>query len=155
VNSTPVRQIQPFGAGFRGGVSVATADIGTFSGRTMTSSNPDGITELVFGSGPGTRATVKVYNGVPNPPALVNQFNPISPTYNRGVSVSRLPSVTTGNADKILVAAGSNGGSLVETYAGTSRSRGVPTAAGQTSSPPRSTRTRSSVSRGNSVGRTA
>jgi uncharacterized repeat protein (TIGR01451 family)/fimbrial isopeptide formation D2 family protein len=123
VNSTPVRQIQPFGAGFRGGVSVATADIGTFSGRTMTSSNPDGITELVFGSGPGTRATVKVYNGVPNPPALVNQFNPISPTYNRGVSVSRLPSVTTGNADKILVAAGSNGGSLVETYAGTSRSR--------------------------------
>jgi uncharacterized repeat protein (TIGR01451 family)/fimbrial isopeptide formation D2 family protein len=123
VSSTPVRQIQPFGAGFRGGVSVATADIGTFSGRTMTSSNPDGITELVFGSGPGTRATVKVYNGVPNPPALVNQFNPISPTYNRGVSVSRLPSATTGNADKILVAAGSNGGSLVETYAGTSRSR--------------------------------
>jgi uncharacterized repeat protein (TIGR01451 family) len=123
VNSTPVRQILPFGAGFRGGVSVATADIGTFNGKTMTSSSPDGITELVLGSGPGTRATVKVYNGVPAAPALVNQFNPISRTYNRGVSVSRLPSATPGNADKILVAAGSNGGSLVETYAGISKTR--------------------------------
>jgi hypothetical protein len=89
----------------------------------MTSSSPDGITELVLGSGPGTRATVKVYNGVPAAPALVNQFNPISRTYNRGVSVSRLPSATPGNADKILVAAGSNGGSLVETYAGISKTR--------------------------------
>jgi hypothetical protein len=123
VNSTPVRQILPFGAGFRGGVSVATADIGTFNGKTMTSSSPDGITELVLGSGPGTRATVKVYNGVPAAPALVNQFNPISRTYNRGISVSRRPSATPGNADKILVAAGSNGGSLVETYAGISKTR--------------------------------
>ena len=123
VASAPIRQVQPFGARFRGGISVATADIGTFNGRTMTSSSPDGITELVFGSGPGTRATVQVSNGVPNSPVVVNSFNPISRTYNRGVSVSRLPSATPGNADKILVAAGSNGGSLVETYAGISTTR--------------------------------
>ncbi|MFM8891311.1 MAG: DUF11 domain-containing protein, partial [Planctomycetia bacterium] len=123
VNSTAIRQIRPFGPGFRGGVSVATADIGTFQGRTLTSPAPDGITELVLGSGPGTRATVKVSNGVPATPVVVNAFNPISKSYNRGVSVARLPSSTPGSADKILVSAGSGGGSLVETYAGTSKSR--------------------------------
>ena len=122
VASTPIRQLQPFGAGFRGGVSVATADLGTFSGRTQTSSNPDGITELVMGSGPGMPATVKVYNGVPNRPPVINAFRAIAPGYSRGVSVSRLPS-STGAADKILVAAGSGAGGLVETYSGLSRTR--------------------------------
>ncbi len=122
VAGSPIRQLQPFGAGFRGGVSVATADLGTFSGRTQTSSNPDGITELVFGSGPGMPATVKVYNGVPNRPPVINAFRAIAPGYSRGVSVSRLPS-STGAADKILVAAGSGAGGLVETYSGLSRTR--------------------------------
>jgi hypothetical protein len=122
VASTPIRQLQPFGAAFRGGVSVATADIGTFTGRTLSSTTPDGITELVTGSGPGMPATVKVYNGVPNPPALVNAFRAIAPSYNRGVAVARLPSIT-GAADKILVSAGSGGGGLVETYSGLSRTR--------------------------------
>ena len=123
VAATPIRQIQPFGPRYRSGVTVATADIGTFSGRTLTSSAPDGITELVTGSGPGLPATVKVYNGVPATPAVVNAFQPISKTFNRGVSVARLPSSTPGNADKILVSAGSGGGSLVETYAGISKAR--------------------------------
>jgi len=123
VASAPVRQLKPFGAGYRGGVTVATADIGTFSGRTMTSSTPDGITELVTGSGPGMPATVKVYNGVPATPAVVNAFRPISKSFNRGISVARLPSSTPGNADKIMVSAGSGGGSLVETYAGISKAR--------------------------------
>jgi uncharacterized repeat protein (TIGR01451 family)/fimbrial isopeptide formation D2 family protein len=123
VATAPIRQLKPFGAGYRGGVTVATADIGTFSGRTMTSSAPDGITELVTGSGPGMPATVKVYNGVPATPAVVNAFRPISKTFNRGISVARLPSSTPGNADKIMVSAGSGGGSLVETYAGISKAR--------------------------------
>jgi hypothetical protein len=69
------------------------------------------------------RATVNVYNGVSNPPALINFFNPISPKFSRGVSVARLPSSVAGVADKILVSAGSNGGSLVETYSGLSKTR--------------------------------
>jgi uncharacterized repeat protein (TIGR01451 family) len=122
VASTPIRQLQPFGAAFRGGVTVATADIGTFSGRTQTSPNRDGVTELVLGSGPGMPATVKVYNGVPNPPALINAFRAIAPSYSRGVAVARLPS-STGAADKILVSSGSAGGGRVETYTGLSRTR--------------------------------
>jgi hypothetical protein len=123
VASTPIRQVQPFGPRFRGGVTVETADIGTFNGSTLTSSSPDGIHELVLGSGPGIKATVNVYNGVPNPPALINAFNPMGPRYTRGVSVARLPSLTAGVADKLLVSAGSNGGSLVQTFTGLSSTR--------------------------------
>jgi uncharacterized repeat protein (TIGR01451 family) len=122
VASSPIRQLQPFGPGFRGGVSVATADLGTFAGSTQTSPSPDGITELVMGSGPGMPATVKVANGVPNRPAVINAFRAIAPRYSRGVSVSRLPS-STAAADKILVSAGSSAGGLVETYSGLSRTR--------------------------------
>ncbi|MFM1904304.1 MAG: hypothetical protein RLZZ440_2204, partial [Planctomycetota bacterium] len=123
VAGVPTRQVQPFGPAFRGGVSVATADIGTFNGTTLTSNAPDGIDELVFGSGPGMQATVNVYNGVPTSPALLNTFNPISTGYNRGISVSVLPSSTRGNADKIMVAAGTAGNGLVETYSGLSKTR--------------------------------
>jgi len=123
VNATPVRQVQPFGARFRGGVTVDTADIGTFNGTTLSSTSPDGIHELIVGSGPGIRATVNVYNGAPNPVALINSFNPMGPRYTRGVSVARLPSGTVGAADKILVSSGSNGGSLVQTFSGLSNTR--------------------------------
>jgi uncharacterized repeat protein (TIGR01451 family)/fimbrial isopeptide formation D2 family protein len=122
VASSPIRQLQPYGAAFRGGVTVATADIGTFSGRNLVSTAPDGISEIVTGSGPGIPATVKVYNGVPGRPALINAFRAIAPGYARGVSVARLPT-TPATADKILVSAGTVGGSLVETYSGLSRTR--------------------------------
>jgi uncharacterized repeat protein (TIGR01451 family)/fimbrial isopeptide formation D2 family protein len=125
IATTPLRQIQPFGAGYRGGVSVATSDIGTFNGSSTTATSPDGITELVVGSGPGIRATVKAYNGVPAAPAVVNTFNPISRTYNRGISVAQLPGLA-GAADGILVSAGSRGNGRVETYYGTAK---VPAAA--------------------------
>ena len=52
ISSTPIRQMQPFGPAFRGGVTVATADIGTFSGSTLTSAAPDGVAEVIVGSGP-------------------------------------------------------------------------------------------------------
>jgi uncharacterized repeat protein (TIGR01451 family)/fimbrial isopeptide formation D2 family protein len=123
VAGVPSRQVQPFGPAFRGGVSVATADIGTFSGTTLVSNVPDGIDELVFGSGPGMQATVNVYNGVPASPLLLNTFNPIATGYNRGISVSVLPSSVRGNADKIMVAAGTAGNGLVETYSGLSKTR--------------------------------
>jgi hypothetical protein len=53
----------------------------------------------------------------------LNTFNPIATGYNRGISVSVLPSSTRGNADKIMVAAGTAGNGLVETYSGLSKTR--------------------------------
>ena len=120
VNSVAIRQIEPFGAAYRSGITVATADIGTFSGKTLTSAGPDGISEMVFGSGPGIQATVREYNGVPAKPALVNAFNAIAKGYNRGVSVARLPGAT-GAADGVLVSAGPRGGAKVQTYRGISK----------------------------------
>lgn len=117
ISSTPIRQMQPFGRTFRGGVTVATADIGTFSGRTLVAATPDGISEVIIGSGPGMPATVKSYNAVPRPPVVINTVRPIGRGYAGGVSVAALPG-TVGSADGYLVSAGINGGSKVETYRG-------------------------------------
>ena len=120
ISSTPIRQMQPFGPAFRGGVTVATADIGTFSGSTLTSAAPDGVAEVIVGSGPGIPATVKSYNAVSSPPVVVNTIKPISQGYSGGVSVAALPGATSAAAG-VLVSAGVNGGSKVETYRGTSK----------------------------------
>ena len=120
VNSAAIRQVQPFGAAYRSGITVATADIGTFSDKTLTSSSPDGISEMVFGSGPGIQAAVREYNGVPAKPVLVNAFNAIAKGYSRGVSVARLPGAS-GAADGVLVSAGPQGGSKVQTFRGISK----------------------------------
>ena len=124
VESTPIRQIQPFGPSFRGGVTVATADVGTFNGASYTA-GPDGISELVVGSGPGIAATVHTFNAQPKTPVLVNTVKPIAAGYRGGVSVARLPGAP-GSADGVLVSAGVNGGSKVQTYTGVNK---IPTAA--------------------------
>jgi len=115
VNGTPLRQVQPFGARFRGGVYVGTADVGTFAGGTATSTAPDGIFEVVVGSGPGIQATVRVFNAVPSRPASVGAFAVIGRGYRLGASVARLPGVA-GAADRILVGGGQRSGSTVETW---------------------------------------
>jgi uncharacterized repeat protein (TIGR01451 family) len=115
-----IRQFQPFAPSFTGGVTLAASDIGTFSGRTLTSANPDGISEIVVGSGPGIQATVSVFNAVPTRPAQVNSFKAIATGYARGISVAQLPGAA-GKADAILVSAGSQGGGAVQTFRGLSK----------------------------------
>jgi hypothetical protein len=120
VDYVPARSLRPFSAKYRGGVTVATADMGTFPPSYPPngfSTAPDGIMELVVGSGPGMKAQVNVYNAVPAMPKIVNTIRPISPTYSRGVGVSTLPT-TPGQADAIMVTAGTFGGSKVEVYRG-------------------------------------
>lgn len=126
VVDAPIRQVQPFGRKYRGGITVEAADMGTFSGGTFTDSQPDGIDELVIGSGAGRPAQVNVYDAVPATPVLANTFQPFATVpalrkYSRGVGVARLPSATPGQADRIMVTAGPRGGSQVETYSGVNR----------------------------------
>ena len=123
VNTTPVRQLRPFGSSYLGGVTIETADIGTVSGSNVSSTNPDGIRELFVGSGFGVQAQVKGYNATTASPTLFNSFNVMSAGYNRGVSVARLPSSTTNTADRILVSSGLDGNSQVETYNGRNSTR--------------------------------
>ena len=123
VNTTPVRQLRPFGSSYLGGVTIEAADIGTVSGSSVSSANPDGIKELFVGSGFGIQAQVRGYNGVTQSPTLFNSFNVMGSGYNRGVSVARLPSSTTNTADRILVSSGIDGNSQVETYNGRNSTR--------------------------------
>ncbi|MFL2863292.1 MAG: DUF11 domain-containing protein [Pirellulales bacterium] len=123
VNTTPIRQLRPFGSSYLGGVTIETADIGTVSGSNVSSTNPDGIKELFVGSGFGIQAQVRGYNATTASPTLFNSFNVMSAGYNRGVSVARLPSSTTNTADRILVSSGLDGNSQVETYNGRNSTR--------------------------------
>jgi hypothetical protein len=122
VASSPVRQIQPFGAAYQSGFFIDTADVGTFSGTTQTSASPDGIKELFVGTGAGVTAAVLGYNAQPTTPVAFNSFQPLGGS-KAGASIARLPSSTLGAADKLLVSAGARGGSLVETYSGTGSTR--------------------------------
>jgi fimbrial isopeptide formation D2 family protein len=115
VNSTPIRQFQPFGKKFAGGVTVATANFGTYAGANLSSAAVDGVSEIVVGSRAGMRAEVRVYNARPAKPALINAFRVLGGAP-RGVTVSRLPG-TNGTADRVLVAGGQRMGGQVETWA--------------------------------------
>jgi len=116
VDSQPIRQIQPFGPRFRGGVTVATADVGTFAGGIPLSATPDGIAEIIVGSGSGIPAQVRAFNAVPSRPVPVGGFQAIAPRYRGGVSVSKLPG-GDGLADRVLVAGGRRSGGQVQTWA--------------------------------------
>ena len=124
VAPAPARQFQPFGARYAGGVTITTADMGTFAGRTLTAAAPDGILEIAVGTGPSIRAMVNTYNAVTAPVSLVNTVLPIGPAFTGGVQVAALP-MGGGLADRLLVAAGPGGGSKVETYSGVGK---LPTA---------------------------
>ena len=111
---TAIRQFQPFGSRFRGGVTVATADVGTFSGANFVSNSPNDIAEIIVGSAAGIPAEVRAFNAVPATPARIGAFRVMGGS-NRGVSVSRLPGAT-GVADRVLVAGGQRTGGQVETW---------------------------------------
>jgi hypothetical protein len=114
VNSTPIRQFQPFGKRFAGGVTVATANFGTYAGAKFSSASVDGVSEIVVGSRAGMKAEVRVYNARPVKVPLINAFRVLGGAP-RGVTVSRLPG-TNGAADRILVAGGQRMGGQVETW---------------------------------------
>jgi len=115
VDSQAIRQLQPFGRRYRGGVTVATADVGTFNGGSSQSTAPDGIAEIIVGSGPGIPAQVQAFNAVPARPVSVGSFRAIGARYRGGVSVSKLPGAD-GAADRVLVAGGRRSGGQVQTW---------------------------------------
>ena len=118
INTTPVRQLRPFGSSYLGGVTIDTADIGGVTGGTVTSDIPDGIMELFIGSGFGIPAQVRGYNGTTASPTLFDSFSVMGSGFNRGVSVARLPQSfrTVSGPDMLLVSSGIDGNAQVETY---------------------------------------
>ncbi|MFM7108581.1 MAG: hypothetical protein ACKOZU_08295, partial [Planctomycetaceae bacterium] len=117
VENVAFRSFRPFAAKFLGGASIAVADMGTFiGGRIVNASALDGKAEIIVGNGSGMAPVVMVYD-VSGTPAVVDRFNPLSPSFSGGISVS----VGRFNADAIpdiSVASGRNGGSVVEVWDG-------------------------------------
>lgn len=79
----------PFGATFTGGVRVASTDF-----------NNDGTLDVLVGSGVGTRAEVKLYDGLTT--KLLGTFNPFEATFTLGVFVSAGDVNNDGVADIVI-----------------------------------------------------
>jgi len=107
VENTPFRSFVAFGGGFRGGATVAVADLSTV---------PDGKGEIIVGSGAGMTPLVRVYD-VSRGVQLVRSFAPAFGSFRGGVSVS----TTQFNGDAvpdIIVAPGMGGGATLQVYDG-------------------------------------
>jgi uncharacterized repeat protein (TIGR01451 family) len=112
----------PFARGFRGGATVAIADVGTFAnGVTMNRATADQRGEIIVGSGIGMAPSVLIYD-VTGTPRVVDRLRPLTPSLRGGVAVSAHYFNGDGIAD-IVVAGGRNARSAVEVYDGATRSR--------------------------------
>ncbi|MFM7138463.1 MAG: peptidylprolyl isomerase [Planctomycetota bacterium] len=117
VPNRPDRSVRTMPVGFIGGVTVTTADIGTYSGgRVVNAATPDGRTEVVVGSGPGIAPRVLVYD-MSAAPTVVRRITPFSPAMLGGVSVAAGRYDNDGH-DDIIIASGRRGGSQLEVCSG-------------------------------------
>jgi hypothetical protein len=106
VSDSPTRTIDAFGCGWGGGVTVAAGDI-----------QPGGKQELIVGSGPGRRTTVKAFDVSGARAVLVRTWLPFSPHFRGGVFVSA--GDTNGDSiDDVIFGTGYSGGSKVEVHSG-------------------------------------
>jgi uncharacterized repeat protein (TIGR01451 family) len=111
------RSFVPFPGG-TGGASIAAADFGTFSGRSIVDAvRRDGKAELVVSAGVGSAPVVRIYNVAPAVPVVVDSIRPFAPGFLGGASVS-VGSVNADSIPDVIVAQGRGGSSLVEVYDG-------------------------------------
>ena len=126
--SLPYRDFLAFPASFIGGGVVAAADMGStpVAGGPFVPGLLDGKAEIVVGSGPGMKTTVKVFDVsrmttlTPNTvAAAVGSFTPFSTattSFLGGVSLS-VARLSASLTPDIVVGAGANGNSLVDVWA--------------------------------------
>jgi len=118
IAATPYRVIRPFAANFQGGSTVAAGDFGSFTNGVATAATvPDGRAEVVVGSGPTVRATVRIYDASAATPRVVDTIRPFGGDARGGVSVN-VARVDGDIVPDIIVGAGQRGGGVVEVYDG-------------------------------------
>lgn len=109
-----------FPRGYRGGASVAVADVGTFAnGAAVSTTMPDNKMEIVVGSGAGIAPKVLVYD-VSNraAPRLADTIVPGAYKGQVGISVTSIRA-NADIIDDIVVSAGRGGRSFTQIYDGT------------------------------------
>jgi hypothetical protein len=99
----------PFGASFRGGVSVAAGDV-----------NGDGHADVIVGSGPGQPAQVQVFDGATG--ALLETLTPFGTSFTGGVAVAAGDVDGDGKAD-VIVGSGSGITAVVRVFRDATRTR--------------------------------
>lgn len=105
---------------YRGGATVAVADVGTFAnGAAVSTTMPDNKMEIVVGSGAGMPARVLVYD-VSNraSPRLADTIVPGAYKNQAGISVTSMRA-NADIIDDIVVSAGRGGRSFTQIYDGT------------------------------------
>lgn len=117
VPNRPDRSVRTMPAGFIGGVTVTTVEIGTYSGgRAVNAGTPDGRVEVAVGSGAGIAPRVLVYD-MSATPTVVRRITPFSPGMLGGVSVAAGRYDNDGH-DDFIISTGRRGGSQLEVYSG-------------------------------------
>jgi len=117
IPDVPLLRFLPFGPRHVGGASVTVADLGSFAGGTLVDATaPDGRLEIVVGSGPGSRATVRVFD-VSAGARPVATINPFPPRFRGGVNVAA-GRITGDEIDDVIVSSGRGGRTAVEVYDG-------------------------------------
>ena len=101
--------LTPFGAAFKGGVSVAAADL-----------NGDGKADVIAGTGPGAKAQVVAFSGATS--TLLETLTPFSPSFTGGVAVAAADTNQDGKAD-VVAATGSGTASVIRVFSGATKAR--------------------------------
>lgn len=103
-NGQPIRTVQPVDTSASGGLRVARADI-----------NGDGVTDTVYGTGPGVTTLVTVVDGKSG--GTLFSFSPFESSYTGGVNLSAGDLTGDGKAE-IVVSPDEGGGPRVQVYDG-------------------------------------
>src|SRR5262249_38949890 len=100
----PLASYFPFVGSFRGGASVALGDV-----------TGDDRADLIVGSGPGMRATVKVYDTATH--TLIETLTPFSASFRGGVTVASGDVDGDGRAD-VIVGSGAGTSPAIAVFSG-------------------------------------
>jgi hypothetical protein len=122
---TQFSAFSPFGAKFKGGATVAVADMGAAStegGRQFDSSFLDGRDEVIVGNEAARRSTVKVFTffGASRKATAVRTFLPFAASFRGGLSLD-VARVNSDLVPDIIVGAGNGGESQVLVLDGVTR----------------------------------
>ena len=103
-DGTILQNVTPFGAGFTGGVRVASGDF-----------NGDGVTDLVVGNGPGIASQVLVLDGKTG--ATLFSVNPFEASFLGGVFVTA-GDINRDGVPELIITPDQGGGPRVQVYDG-------------------------------------
>ncbi len=113
--TTPYKDFLAFPSTMISGAVIAAADMGHMLANGTFTNGLDGKAEIVVGTGPGTAASVRVFD-VSGTPTLVRSFAPFTAGFNGGVFLATGQLSSSDPAPAIVVGAGVNGGSKVEVW---------------------------------------